>query len=87
MQVADGRRRATYIWFSEKTSAMCSLSHSTSLRAENSNSSTSDCAICIADERSSATQAAEPTGRRAPRIVAMAGRTAKCNAVARRELL
>lgn len=62
----------THIWFSEKISAMCSFSHSTSFRAEKENSSTSERVICRADDLSSAIHAAEPTGTRAPRIVAMA---------------
>jgi len=47
---------------------MCSLSHSTSLRAEKANSSTSDWAIWSAMARSSAIQAADPGLRRGPRI-------------------
>jgi len=65
----------THISFSLKISVMCSLSHSKSLRAEKANSSTSDSAIWSAEVRSSLIHAAEPTGRREPRIAAMAERT------------
>lgn len=52
----------TYIWFSEKMSAMCSLSHSNSFLAEYPNSSISDSDIWRAEDLSSAHHAIEPTG-------------------------
>jgi hypothetical protein len=72
----------TYIWFSEKTSAMCSLSHSSSFLAEYPNSSTSDCAIWSADDRSSMHHAVDPTVCRGGpgRIAMMSRRLETCNA-------
>lgn len=71
----------TYIWFSEKTSAMCSLSHSSSFLAEYPNSSTSDCAIWSADDRSSVHHAIDPTAWRGGpgRIAMMSRRLEACN--------
>ena len=60
-----------HIWFSEKISAMCSFSQSISLRAEKANSSISDSAMRMAEFRSSATHAAEPTARGGPRRIAI----------------
>lgn len=63
---------STYTWFLLKISAICSLSQSTSFRAENVNSSVSAVAICREEALSSAIHGAEPTCRRAlPRIVAI----------------
>jgi hypothetical protein len=62
-----------HIWFSEKISAMCSLSQSISLRAAKENSSISDSAISIAALRSSVIQAADPTATGGPRRIAILG--------------
>lgn len=65
----------TYIWFSEKTSAMCSLSHSSSFLAEYPNSSTSDCEMWSAEDLSSVHHAVDPTGwRGGPGRMAMMSR-------------
>jgi hypothetical protein len=73
-RVVSGRpgRPWTDIWFSLKISAMCSFSHSSSLRAEKLNSSISSWAMFWAEDLSSATQGAEPTCKRAARGPAIA---------------
>jgi hypothetical protein len=71
-------RSDAHVWFSEKISAMCSLSQSISFRAENANSSISDWAMFSADCLSSAIQAADPTWRRGPpRIAIFAARSGR----------
>lgn len=74
VQSSDGTllSLSTDIWFSLKISAMCSFSHSKSFLAEKLNSSTSELAICCADDLSSATHGAEPTCNRVARGPAIA---------------
>jgi hypothetical protein len=61
-----------YISFSLKTSAICSFNQSNSFRTEKENSSASDCTTLRAEFLSSAIHADDPTGRRGPRIAAIA---------------